>query len=185
MSTGERHRPGRGRALYLLGACLGALALAGCQGEGPPAAGPPPDPPSGAIRPGEPIPYAVLAEHLSFNTKSRMGLMALSGRVVVVRGPVWKVEREGLRATLRLGTERGSVVRAHLADGSEADRIREGQEVHVTGTFAFRGTEVLLEDATLRKGRATPARSPVAGHRPAHEGTGRGQPLRLPARRIG
>ncbi len=47
------NRPAGG--LAPLAACLGGLALAGCQGPAPPAGTPPADPPSGAIRPGVPI----------------------------------------------------------------------------------------------------------------------------------
>src|SRR5262245_44435396 len=79
------HRRGGG-ARAARAALLVALALAGCQGQAPPPVVPPPDPPSGPLRPGEPIPYASLAEHLGFNTKSRMQLMRLNGRVIQVRG---------------------------------------------------------------------------------------------------
>jgi len=143
------NHPGGGRAFAALTALVGALALAGCQEQGPPAAGPPPDPPSGPIRPGEPIPYATLAEHLTFNTKSRMQLMGLRGQVVQVRGPVGKVEPERAGATLHLGPAQGSRVRAQFAEATDLRGLREGQEVDVVGTFAFRGDYVLLEDARL------------------------------------
>src|SRR5262249_58529553 len=131
------------------GALRGALARAGRQKEEPPAGGPPPAPPSEPIGPGEPIPYATLAEHLTFNTKSRMELMGVRGQVVRVRGPVGKVEPDGTGATLHLGAAQGSRVRAHLAEAADVQGIREGQEVDVVGTFAFRGDYVLLEDARL------------------------------------
>src|SRR5262245_27066398 len=153
------NRPAGG--LAALAACLGALALAGCPGPTPPAATPPAatppaDPPSGAIRPGEPIPYATLAEHLTFNTKSRMQLMGLHGQVVRVRGPVGKVEPERAGATLHLGSAQGSRVRAQFAEAADVRGVREGQEVDVVGTFAFRGDYVLLEGARLGGDDRTP-----------------------------
>jgi hypothetical protein len=118
---------------------------------------PPPDPPSGPLRPDAPIPYATLAEHLSFNTKSHMRLLRLRGQVLVVRGPVWKVEPDGAGAVLRLGTGQGSVVRALFADAADLKGVREGQEVQVAGTFAFRGADMILEGARL-----------VPWHEPSH-----------------
>jgi hypothetical protein len=159
-------RPRGGRGLAALAACLGALALAGCQQQEPPAATPPADPPSGAIRPGEPIPYATLAEHLTFNTKSRMQLMELRGQVVQVRGPVGKVEPDDTGASLHLGAAQGSRVRAHFADAADVQGVREGQEVDVVGTFAFRGDYVLLEGARLGGDNRTPSRR--AGEQSAH-----------------
>jgi hypothetical protein len=164
--------PGGDRGLAVRAALLGALALAGCQGQDPPA-GPPPEPPSGPIRPGEPIPYATLAEHLRFNTKSRMQLMRLCGRVVHVHGPAWKIEPAGPGALLHLnsshqmpewvnreslGTARGSCVRAYFADPADLRGVREGREVDVVGRFAFRGDHVLLEEARLGKDKGTPSR---------------------------
>jgi hypothetical protein len=67
---------------------LGVVALAGCQGQAPAPGKPPPDPPSGELRPNEPISYRLLAEHLGFNTKTRMGVMMLRGRLLQVYGPV-------------------------------------------------------------------------------------------------
>jgi hypothetical protein len=159
-------RPAGGRGLAALAACLGALALAGCQKQKPPAAWPPPDPPSGAIRLGEPIPYATLAEHLTFNTKSRMQLMGLHGQVVQVRGPVGKVEPDDTGATLHLGAAQGSRVRAHFAEAADLQGVREGQEVDVVGTFAFRGDYVLLEGARLGGDNRPPSRR--AGEQNAH-----------------
>ena len=124
-----------------------ALVLTSCQRPAPSPVPPPPDPPSGEIRPESPIPYATLAEHLSFNTRSRMQVLRLIGRVIQVRGPVWKVESDGDHAILRLGTAQGSVVRAVFCNASELRDVREGQEVCVVGTFAFRGSDVILEDA--------------------------------------
>jgi hypothetical protein len=152
--------------LAALAACLGALALAGCQGPAPPAATPPADPPSGAIRPGALIPYATLAEHLTFNTKSRMQLMGLRGQVVQVRGPVGKVEPDDAGATLHLGAAQGSRVRAHFAEAADVRGVREGQEVDVVGTLAFRGDHVLLEGARLGGDDRTPPRP--AGEQSSH-----------------
>ena len=152
--------------LFIWAAAVGALALAGCQPQAPPAAGAPSDPPSGPIRPGEPIPYATLAEHLTFNTKSRMQLMGLRGQVVQVRGPVGKVEPDDTGATLHLGAAQGSRVRAHFADAADVQGVREGQEVDVVGTFAFRGDYVLLEGARLGGDYRTPSRR--AGEQSAH-----------------
>jgi hypothetical protein len=151
------NRPAGGRGLAALAACLGALALAGCQRPPPPAATPPADPPSGAIRANEPIPYATLAEHLTFNTKSRVHLTGLTGRLVQVRGPVGKVEPERAGATLHLGAAQGSRVRAHFAEAADLHGVREGQEVDVVGTFAFRGDYVLLEGARLGGDNRPPA----------------------------
>jgi hypothetical protein len=159
-------RPAGGRALAALAACLGAMALAGCQRPAPPAATPPADPPSGAIRANEPIPYATLAEHLTFNTKSRMQLMGLRGQVVRVRGPVGKVEPDDAGATLHLGAAQGSRVRAHFAGAAEVQGVREGQEADVVGTFAFRGDYVLLEGARLGGDNRTPPRP--AGEQNVH-----------------
>jgi hypothetical protein len=131
--------------------------LVGCQVQKPPVAGPPADPPSGPIRPGESIPYATLAEHLNFNTKSRTQLLWLQDSVVQVRGPVWKVEPAGAGATMHLGTARSSCVRAHFADAADVRDVRVGREVDVVGTFAFRGNHVLLEDARLAGDGCLPA----------------------------
>src|SRR5262245_50621986 len=86
---GEEHprRPGKnhsegGPTMRLFCILLTAVALAGCQAEVPPAVNPPPDPPSGELRPDEPIPYDTLVEHLRFNTKSRMLLLRLRGRAI-------------------------------------------------------------------------------------------------------
>jgi hypothetical protein len=76
-----------------------------------------------------------------------MQVLRLIGRVIQVRGPVWKVESDGDRTVLRLGTAQGSVVRAVFANACDLKDIREGQEVCVAGTFAFRGSDVILEDA--------------------------------------
>jgi hypothetical protein len=151
------HPPGE-RGLAARAALLRALALAGCRTQDPPAAGPPPDSPSGAIRPGEPIPYDTLAEHLGFNTRSRMQLMRLGGRVVRVRGPVGEVEPDGAGAVLHLGGARGSCVRAQFADAADLEGVRPGREVDVVGTLAFRGDHVLLEDARLGKDKAPRSR---------------------------
>jgi hypothetical protein len=159
-------RPAGGRALPVLATLLGALALAGCQQQEPPAATPPADPPSGAIRANEPIPYATLAEHLTFNTKSRVELTRLRGQVVQVRGSVSKVEPEGAGATLHLGAAQGSRVRAHFADAADLQGVHEGQEVDVVGMFAFRGDFVLLEGARLG-GDDRPSSRP-AGDQSAH-----------------
>jgi hypothetical protein len=144
--------------LFIWAAAVGALALAGCQPQAPPAAGAPSDPPSGPIRPGEPIPYATLAEHLSFNTKSRTQLMSLRGQVVQVRGPVWKVQLADAGATLHFGSAQGSCVRAHICAAADVLDIREGQEVNVVGTFTFGGNQVLLENARLAGDNCLPAR---------------------------
>jgi hypothetical protein len=155
------------------------LALAGCRGRAPSSATPPPDPPSGALRPDAPIPYATLAEHLSFNTRSHIRLLRLRGQVLVVRGPVWKVEPDGEGAVLHLGSPRGSVVRAHFAKATAVRGVLPGQEVDVVGTFAFRGDHVLLADARLAEGIAAgpaPARpvGSLAGcPAPAAAGLGR------------
>jgi len=70
---------------------------------------PSPDPPSGELRPNEPISYRVLVEHLGFNTKSRTGVMMLRGRVLQVYGPVWQIERrDSGGAVLCLGTGRAT-----------------------------------------------------------------------------
>src|SRR5262249_43518762 len=108
-------RPAIGRRLAPRPSPLGALALAGCQEPEPPAVTPPADPPLGLIRPGETIPYATLVEHLTFNTKSRMQLTALTGQRVRVRGPVGKVEPDGAGALVHLGTGQGSPPPAPLA----------------------------------------------------------------------
>jgi hypothetical protein len=162
--TGDR--PAGGRALAALAACLGALALAGCQKQELPTAGPPPDPPSGPIRPGETIPYGTLTEHLTFNTKSRMQLMGLRGQLVQVRGPVGKVEPEGAGATLHLGAAEGSRVRANFAEAADVQGVHEGQEVEVVGTFAFCGDHVLLEGARLGGDNLPPSRP--SGEQSAH-----------------
>jgi hypothetical protein len=151
------NRPAAGRGLAALAACLGALALAGCQRPAPPAATPPADPPSGAIRANEPIPYATLAEHLTFNTKSRVQLTGLSGRVVQVRGPVGKVEPDGEGALVYLGPPQASRVRAHFTDAADLRDVGEGREVDVAGTFAFRGDYVLLEGTRLGGDNRPPA----------------------------
>jgi hypothetical protein len=154
--TGDR--PAGGRGLAALAALLGALALAGCHQQEPPAATPPADPPSGAIRADEPIPYATLAEHLTFNTKSRVQLTGLIGRVVQVRGPVGKVEPDGADALVYLGSPQASRVRAHFTDTADLQGVHEGQEVDVVGTFAFRGDYVLLEGARLGGDDRPPSR---------------------------
>jgi hypothetical protein len=135
------------RIMRPLSVLVCTLALAACQRQEPSPVPPPPDPPSGEIRPEAPIPYATLAEHLSFNTKSRVQVLCLIGRVIEVRGPVWKVEREGDFTVLRLGTARGSVVRALFRNAGDLKDVREGQQVSVAGTFAFRGSDVILENA--------------------------------------
>jgi hypothetical protein len=122
----------------------------------------PPEPPSGPIRPGEPIPSATLAEHLRFNAKSRMQLMRLGGRVVQVRGPVGQVEPDGAGAVLHLGSARGSCVRARFADAADLKGVRRGREVEVVGTLAFRGDYVLLEDARLGGTRPHPHGRPTS-----------------------
>jgi hypothetical protein len=109
------------------------------------------DAPSAMIRPSEPIPYATLAIHLRFSTKSRMQLLRLQQQVVQVYGPVWQVEQHGKEALLHMGTAQESCVRAHFIDAGDVKSLREGQEVEVTGTFTFRGTHVLLENASLRR----------------------------------
>jgi hypothetical protein len=96
-----------------------------------------------------------LAEHLSFNTKSRMQLLRLRGRVIQVHGPVWRAEQEGSSAVLWLGNDRRNVVRAHFACARDLQDVRKGQEVVVVGMFGFRGTEVTLEDASLGPSRST------------------------------
>jgi hypothetical protein len=108
---------------------LGTLSLAGCFATTPPTVKAPPEPPSGEIRLEEAIPYEQLAEHLSFNTKSRMRLAALVGRVIQVHGPVWQVEQDGATGVLRLGSERSSLVRANFADASDLRHVRLGQVV--------------------------------------------------------
>jgi len=144
-----RHILAGGRLLVQVLTCLGALALVGCFTRTPPAVTPPPDPPSGEIQPGGVIAYEQLAEHLRFNTKSRMGLLRLNGRVVEVRGPVGTVERGSAGVLLQLGSARGSDVRAHFPSAEGLQAVKEGQLVHVFGTFAFRGDYLLLEDASL------------------------------------
>jgi hypothetical protein len=143
--------------MRVLGVLVCALALAGCQGQAPSPATPPPAPPSGAIRPDTPIPYDTLVQHLTFNTKSRMQLLSLRGRVIRICGPVWRVERDSAGAVLRLGTGQGSWVRAHFARAGDLPEVRQRQEVDIAGTFAFQGKEVILEDAHLHKEEATPA----------------------------
>jgi hypothetical protein len=128
-----------------LSALLATLALTGCRERETPTVAPPPDPPSGEIRTDAPIPYDILAEHLRFNTKSRMRLAHLSGRVVQVHGPVYKVEG----TVLHLGTEQGSYVRANFPTSGAVKGLREGQEVDLAGTLAFRSDFVLLQDARL------------------------------------
>jgi hypothetical protein len=131
-------------------ACLGALALVGCFTKAPPAVSPPPDPPSGEIQPDEVIAYEQLAEHLRFNTKSRMRLLALVGREIQVHGPVWQVEHDWTSDVLRLGSERASVVRANFANPGDLQGVCPGQEVDVIGALQFRSTEVILESARLK-----------------------------------
>jgi hypothetical protein len=135
--------------MRLSGFLFAALAVAGCQAEVPPAVEPPPDPPSGEFRPDEPIPYDTLVEHLRFNTKSRVQLLGLRGQVLRVRGPVWRVERDGEGGVLRMGTERGSYVRARFTCSDDLQDIRPGQDVDVVGVFAFDGTTILLDNPSL------------------------------------
>jgi hypothetical protein len=136
----------------LRGVLLGTLALAGCHEQPPSAVVPPSDPPSGEIRPDAPIPYDILVEHLRFNTRSRMRGLMLQGQVIQVHGPVWRVEcEESVGAVLHLGTPQGSLVRAHIAGADDLRDIRKGQEVDVVGTFDWRGREVILKDAHLKK----------------------------------
>ncbi len=130
---------------------LMALAVAGCRPEAPPGATPPPEPPSGEIRPDEPIPYDALVDHLRFNTRSRVQLLLLRGQAIQVHGPVWQVERVGEGGLLRLGTERGSYVRATFAHADDLAGLRPGQEIDMVGTFAFDGTNVLLDAPSLRR----------------------------------
>jgi hypothetical protein len=119
----------------------------GCQLREPSPIDPPPDPPSGEIRTDAPIPYDTLAQHLRFNTKSRMRLARLCGQVVQVHGTVYKVED----TVIHLGTEKGSYVRANFPTTEAANGLREGQEVDLLGTLAFRGDYLLLQDARLKR----------------------------------
>jgi hypothetical protein len=143
-------RPDGGRVLGFLALLLSTLALAGC-GSPPRAAEPPPDPPSGEIRPDTLIPYETLVEHMHFNTKSHMKLFFLRGRVIQVHGPVWQVDVGESGATLWLGTVQGSEVRAEFSVAEALRDVRKGQEVDVVGTFEFRGAEVILDNASLKK----------------------------------
>jgi hypothetical protein len=94
----------------------------------------------------------VLAEHLGFNTKSRMSVMMLRGPVLQVYGPVWQIERsDGGGAVLWLGTGRDILVRANFASANDLEGLREDQEAQVIGTLDFRGSDVILEDAHLTK----------------------------------
>jgi hypothetical protein len=86
-----------------------------------------------------------------------MCLLRLSGRVLQVRGPVWKVEPAGAGTMVHLGTERRSCVRAHFADGADLRDVREGRPVDLVGRCAFRGDHVLLEDARLSGDTRPPA----------------------------
>jgi hypothetical protein len=136
--------------MRLLAVFIGTLALAACQEKAAAPVGPPSDPPSGPIRPGEVIAYDVLAEHLSFNTKSRFLLLQLQGKVIQVRGPVWRIERDDSGAVLRFGTEKSSVVRAKFADANDLKDVQPGQVVEVIGTFEFRGQDVILAHPRLQ-----------------------------------
>ena len=131
--------------------CFCTLAFSSCSADTPPTGKPPPDPPSGAIRPDEVIPYEQLEEHLGWNTPSRMRLYALVGRVISVRGPVWQIEQDGAGGVLRLGSARISVVQANFFDASDLQDVCPGQEVVVIGTFQFRGPGVILENAQLER----------------------------------
>jgi hypothetical protein len=126
-----------------------ALMSAGCRREAPSTQVPAHEPPCGTIKLGEPIPYAVLAEHAHFSTKSRVQLFRFQRQVVQVVGPVCKVESDGEGAILHLGTARDSCVRARFTDALVVKNLREGQEVVVTGTFTFSGKLVVLENAGL------------------------------------
>jgi hypothetical protein len=134
-----------------LGVLICALALVGCGRRALPTGRPAPDPPSGELRPEATIPYLAVVEHLHFSTKSHMQLFRLNGRVVQIHGPVWKVDQHGSGATLRLGNAHHSLVRGIFADADDLKDVREGQEVDVVGTFEFRGADVTLTDASLKK----------------------------------